>query len=328
MSPGPTKAIRILFVEDAFDQALVVKAMLQSHGNFAVTHAQDGDHAAKLLQQGEWDLLLTDLNLPGLDGFELCRMAKAASPGMPVLAVTGYTGAHYQEQAFRAGASDLLQKPLNATDLIRKVNELTGSTNVKERATVLAVGGLVGDVEMGCGGALLNHQLAKAEVVIVHLCRDDLDPGNLALAGAARAAEVIGAKVIVDEVALDDTQRRVVLLERVVRDLQPRIVYIPAMDDAHPARREAFRIGKGAAAPVPSLYAYQTATTGPGFTPTHFEEVGNVLAQKLEALQAFREAGARRPDLSPNMAQAYARYWGRLHRFTEVEPFEVLRNEA
>jgi CheY-like chemotaxis protein len=328
VSQGPAKAIRILFVEDAFDQALVVKAMLQSQGSFAVTHSQDGDHAAQLLAQGGWDLLLTDLNLPGLDGFELCRMAKEAFPDMPVLAVTGYTGAHYQEQAFRAGASDLLTKPLNATDLIRKVNELTGGTDLKERGTVLAVGGLVGDVEMGCGGTLLNHHLTKTEIVIVYLSRDDQDPGNLAMAGASRAAEIIGAKLIVDEVALDDTQRRVVLLERVVRDLRPKIVYIPAMDDAHPSRREAFRIAKGAAAPVPSLYAYQTATTGPGFTPTYFEEVGTVLAKKSEALSAFREAGAHRPDLSPNMAQAYARYWGRLHSFTEVEPFEVLRKET
>jgi hypothetical protein len=97
------------------------------------------------------------------------------------------------------------------------------------------------------------------------------------------------------------------------------------MDDAHPSRREAFRIGKGAAAPVPSLYTYQTATTNVAFNPTHFENIGDFLGDKMEALAAFEEAGHRRPDLSPQMAQAYARYWGRLQRFTEVEAFEVLR---
>ena len=112
MSPGSSQPLRVLFVEDAFDQALLVKAILQSHGNYVVSHSQDGDHAAKLLEEETWDLLITDLNLPGLDGFELCRLAKANHPGLPVLAVTGYTGAHYQEQAFRAGASELLTKPL------------------------------------------------------------------------------------------------------------------------------------------------------------------------------------------------------------------------
>lgn len=328
MTAGSPKALRVLFVEDAFDQALLVKAILQSHGNYLVTHAQDGDHAAKQLAEGEWDILITDLNLPGLDGFDLCRLAKAKNPDLPVLAVTGYTGAHYQEQAFRAGASDLLTKPLDPIEFAKKVGELTGTAHVEARSTILAVGGLVGDVEMGCGGTLLRHRLQGADVVIVPLCRDDLDPTGTGLEGARRAAELMGVKVLVDEVALDDTQRRVALLERVVRDMRPKVVYIPAMDDAHPSRREAFRIGKGAAAPVPTVYTYQTATTGQGFNPNHFEDISEVLMDKMEALAAFQEAGLRRPDLSPRMAQAYARYWGRLHRFTEVEPFEVLRTEA
>lgn len=326
MSPGSSQPLRVLFVEDAFDQALLVKAILQSHGNYVVSHSQDGDHAAKMLEEETWDLLITDLNLPGLDGFELCRLAKANHPGLPVLAVTGYTGAHYQEQAFRAGASELLTKPLDPVEFVKKVDELTGTSFVKARTTVLAVGALVGDVEMGCGGMLLKHRLADADVVIAPLCRDELDATGSGLEGARRAAVMLGAELILDEGALDDLDRRVSLLERLVRDLRPKIVYVPAMDDEHPARRETFRIGKGAAAPVPSLYAYQTATTGRGFSPTHFEDIGDVIIDKMEALAAFQEAGLRRPDLSPRMAQAYARYWGRLKGFAEVEPFEVLRH--
>lgn len=325
MSVGSPRALRILHVEDEFTEALVVKAILQSAGNYTVVHSQDGDHAAKLLETGGWDLLITDLNLPGLDGFELCRLAKAAFPDLPVLAVTGYTGAHYQEQAFRAGASDLLTKPLDAKEFVGKIRELTGATRVEDRSTVLAVGGLVGDVEMGCGGTLLKHRRDGAEVMVVPLCRDDFDASGSGVEGAHEAAERMGVKILVDEVALDDTQRRVALLERVVRDLRPKIVYVPAMDDAHPSRREAFRIGKGAAAPVPSLYAYQTATTNPAFAPTYFEDIGEVLADKIGVLAAFEEAGHGRPDLTAEMAKAYARYWGRLQRFTEVEPFEVLR---
>ena len=115
MSADPgQQPIRVLFVEDAFDQAMLVKAFLQSApGDFQVTHSQDGDHAARLLREREWSLLITDLNLPGIDGFDLCRIAKTVNPSLPILAVTGYTGAHYQEEAFRAGATDLLLKPLD-----------------------------------------------------------------------------------------------------------------------------------------------------------------------------------------------------------------------
>ncbi len=49
---------------------------------------------------------------------------------------------------------------------------------------------------------------------------------------------------------------------------------------------------------------------------------------KMEALAAYQESGAGRMDLAPRMAQAYARYWGRLQDFQEVEPFEVVRDST
>ena len=49
---------------------------------------------------------------------------------------------------------------------------------------------------------------------------------------------------------------------------------------------------------------------------------------KMEALTAYQNAGERRVDLRPRMAQAYARYWGRLREFSEVEAFEKLDGSA
>lgn len=327
MSAGPPQPLRVLYVEDAFDQALLVKAILQSSGHYQVTHAQDGEYAATLAREREWDLLITDLNLPGLDGFELCRIAKQVHPELPVLAITGYTGAHYQEQAFRAGATELLTKPIEKADFLAKVQELTGSgaAAASQRVNVLAVGGLPGDVEMGCGGTLLVHGQEGATVTIMPLCRDELDPAGAGLEAARRSAQALGANLILDDMALDDTQRRMALVERVVRDLAAQVVYVPALDDGHAARREAFRIAKACTTTVPRVLGYQTATTGVDFRPTFFQDVGEVLVDKMEALTCYQEAGLPRPDLSPRMAQAYARYWGRLERFTEVEPFEVIR---
>lgn len=328
MSGEAEKVLRVLYVEDAFDQAILVKSFLQSAGRFLVSHAQDGEHAADLARSQDWDLLITDLNLPGLDGFELCRIAKAVHPTLPVLAVTGYTGAHYQEQAFRAGATDLLTKPLDQGEFIAKVRELLGGGLGPVRPKVLAVGALPGDAEMGCGGSLFQHRGQGFDLTIVVLCRDDLDAAGLGLLGAQQASGRLGAKLVVDDVALDDTQRRVALVQRLVRDLQPRVAYIPAMDDILPARRETFRIARAATAGVATVLAYQTATTGLEFRPCRFQEIGDVLVDKMEALTAYQEVGLNRLDLAPRMAQAYARYWGRLERFTEVEAFEVVHAEG
>jgi len=302
-----------------------VKAFLGSTGGFQVVHAQDGDRAAQLVRSEEWDLLVTDLNLPGLDGFELCRIAKSVQPSLPVLAVTGYTGAHYQEQAFRAGATDLLTKPLDRDEFLAKVGELTGRSVGPARPRVLAVGALPGDVEMGCAGALLRHKNDGADVTIVVLHRDEADAAGVGLVGAQQAAESLGARLLVDEDALADTRRRVAFMQQVLKDLRPQVVYLPAMDDGHPARRETFRIVRAAAAGVATVLAYQTATTGHEFRPSRFEDVGEVLVDKMEALTCFSDAGLQRLDLSPRMAQTYARYWGRLQQFTEVEAFELVR---
>ncbi|HSW29140.1 MAG TPA: response regulator [Longimicrobiales bacterium] len=319
---GSDKVTRVLFVEDAFDQAVLVKAFLGAMGGFYVVHAQDGERAAQLVRDETWDILITDLNLPGIDGFELCRIAKSAHPGLPVLAVTGYTGAHYQEQAFRAGATDLLTKPLEKEEFQAKVGELTGRAVGPSRPNVLAVSALVGDAEMGCAGALLRHAKDGADVTIVVLSGEESGAGGVGLIGAQQAAEGLGFRLMVDEDALVDTQSRVAFMQRIVKELQPKVAYVPAMDDAHPLRRETFRIARAAAAGVPSVLAYQTATTGHEFRPTRFQDVGDVLVDKMVALTCYADAGLQRLDLSPRMAQAYARYWGRLQRFSEVEAFE------
>lgn len=325
MSPPASDTVRVLLVEDAFDQALLVKSFFQSGGDFEVTHSQDGDQAARLLREREWDLLVTDLNLPGLDGFELTRIARSIDPPIPVLATTGYTGAHYAESAFRAGANELLVKPLDKDDFLAKVRDLTGTVAEVERNVVLAIGGLVGDVEMGCGGTLVKMAAAEDDVAILPLCRDETDDPSAGLVAARSAAELLGVRLIAHEDAMNDTDGRVEILETVVRDLKPNTVLMPAMDDGHAARREAFRIGKVATAPVPRVLTYQTATTGFDFRPQHFEDIRDQLMRKMEALTAYQEAGASRLDLMPRLAQAYARYWGRFEGFSEVEAFEIIR---
>lgn len=320
-------SLRVLLVEDALDQALLVRSFLQPATDFSVTHAQDGDQAARLLKERDWDLFITDLNLPGLDGVELCRIARSVRSGMPILVITVHTGVHVHQEAFRAGATDLLVKPLRQDTFLEKVHELTGTAGTEARPVVLAVGGIVGDVEMGCGGTLRKHANEGTEVTIVPLCRDELDGTGAGLHAARRAAALLGARILIDESALDDTERRVSLLEELVGELRPRVVLLPAMDEAHPARREAFRVAKACTGTVPVLMGYQTATTGPDFRPNRFEDVGPQLVVKMEALSAYRTAGLHRPDLSPRMAQAYAHYWGRFERFGEVEAFEVVRGQ-
>ncbi|HVS33610.1 MAG TPA: response regulator, partial [Thermoanaerobaculia bacterium] len=104
MSHDPPQSPRVLYVEDAFDQALLVKAFFSTMPGYHVTHAQDGERALKVISDKAWDLLVTDLNLPGADGFALIKAFRAKFPHTPILVTTGYTQPEYEEQALRTGA--------------------------------------------------------------------------------------------------------------------------------------------------------------------------------------------------------------------------------
>lgn len=328
MSPKGDKPLEVLYVEDAFDEALLVKTFLESEGGFEVTHTQDGDAALRLLRKEGWDLIITDLNLPGTDGFAVIRAAREQQPDVPIIATTGYTGSHYQEQAFRAGANELVTKPLDKKDFVSRVAVLTGRGPPSGAGGILAVGGLVGDVEMGCGGTLVTAAEKGVDILIVPLCRDDLDTSGTGLDAARQAAEMLGCRILIDEEALDDTARRMELLTSTVAELRPTVAYVPAIDEVHPSRMEAFRISKAATKKVDTVLGYQTATTGMDFKPTRFVDVADAMVRKMEALTAYTSAGGHRVDLSPRLAQAYARYWGRFQKFGEVEAFETIKEPS
>lgn len=318
---------RVLFVEDAFDQALLVKGFLSKAGGFDVTHTQDGDHAVKLLQEEKWDLLISDLNLPGTDGFDVIRAGRIFDTDLPILATTGYTSHDYQEQALRAGANELMQKPLAPADFMGTVARLVGDPSAGGGPTdsILAVAGLAGDAIMGCGGALRKAAATGRTVVVLPLTRNDLDIENADLTAAKAALRGLSVRLVVDEAALDDTTRRVQLMEKAVRDLRPSVVYLPALDETHPGRMEAFRVANTATASVPTVLGYQTSTTGLDFKPDHYVDIAEELPLKKAALETMHSNGTGRVDLRPDFADVYARYWGRYHQFGHFEAFEIIK---
>lgn len=327
MSTEERETIRVLYVEDAFDQALLVKAFFKAVPGFQVTHAQDGDQAVRLVSEREWDLIVTDLNLPGTDGFSLIRHVKGTQPNIPILVTTGYTQAQYEEQALRAGADQVMIKPLSQNDFISRIWSMVEVAEPAEESqdeVVLAIEGRLGDAEMGCGGTMMRAIDKGAQVVIVPVLASSDAASQEELKAASIAANVLGVEFRVDRTLFGDAAAQRDLLERTMNELRPTTVYLPAPDDRDESRREASAMGRAAAREVRTALGYETATTGLDFTPSHFIDVRQQMVLKMEALATYQSLGAPRADLRPRMAQAYARYWGRFRDFNEVEAFEAV----
>ena len=331
MSPDSPITIRVLYVEDAFDQALLVKAFFNALPGFTVTHAQDGDQALRLLEKSAWDLLVTDLNLPGTDGFTVIRKTRLAYPDIPILVTTGYTQAHYEEQALRAGADQVMIKPLTHNDFVSRVWSMVEKREAPEETgerVILAIEGRLGDAEMGVGGTLMRASEAGASVVVVPILMSPEDTSSAELKGAAIAASLLDFEFRVDRTLFGDLPAQKDLIQRLMNELRPTTVYMPSSDDRDPSRREASQITQTASAEVAVTFEYETATTGLEFTPSHFVDVRTQMVMKMEALAAYQSVGAGRVDLRPRMAQAYARYWGRFRDFGEVEAFQQTRGQV
>ena len=105
---------RILLVDDEERLARNLSLLLGKEG-YRVDVACSGEGAVDLLKENEYDLLITDLIMPGIDGFQLMEHARTLPEELCVIVVTGYGSMESAIWAMRQGATDYLPKPLDRT---------------------------------------------------------------------------------------------------------------------------------------------------------------------------------------------------------------------
>lgn len=107
---GPANGCRIIVVDDDHDVLFFVRLVLENEG-FAVACATSGEQAMETLAAGDYALMLTDLNMPGMDGIELARRARQLRPDLTVIMGTGQASPEVRQRAAEAGISDVFGKP-------------------------------------------------------------------------------------------------------------------------------------------------------------------------------------------------------------------------
>jgi len=120
-----TKDIQILIVDDEPVNIKILTGMLSTEG-YNILKADNGPEALKILGKVTPDIILLDVMMPEMDGFEVCRRIKAEKDMrlIPVLMVTALQDKIHRQQALEAGADDFLSKPIDRTELIIRVKSL------------------------------------------------------------------------------------------------------------------------------------------------------------------------------------------------------------
>ena len=129
--------MRILIVEDELKMASLLRRGLQEEGH-AVDLARTGDDALWMARATEYDAVVLDLMLPGIDGFEVCRRLRDGGTWAPVLMLTARDGVEDRVTGLDAGADDYLTKPFSFAELLARLRALV-RRGANERPTVLEV---------------------------------------------------------------------------------------------------------------------------------------------------------------------------------------------
>jgi DNA-binding response OmpR family regulator len=114
--------VRIALIEDDADLAFTIRLNLE-HEGYVVTTFANGNEGLLGVQQGAFEFLLLDLNLPDLDGFTICRELRRnpATAALPVLMLTARSAEHDRITGLELGADDYLTKPFSVRELLARV---------------------------------------------------------------------------------------------------------------------------------------------------------------------------------------------------------------
>ena len=136
---------KLLIVDDEVDIAASIQYLLTQEG-FATILAHDGNKAMQMYENEKPDLIILDLMMPGIDGYEVCRRIRANDKRTPILMLTARTSEIDTVVGLELGANDYIAKPVRLRELVARVKaHLCESPQVQDHGKGIRLGDLAID---------------------------------------------------------------------------------------------------------------------------------------------------------------------------------------
>ena len=119
-----SKKPRVLIVDDDTQISLTLNDILSLLG-YEVSTASTGGGAIENMEKNQFDCILSDIKMSGMNGVDLCKAIKQGHPDLPVILMTAYTHDDLCERGLQEGAANILQKPLKMDELLKLISTLT-----------------------------------------------------------------------------------------------------------------------------------------------------------------------------------------------------------
>lgn len=128
----------MLIVDDEVEVGNVVKSLLTNLG-FNADFVESAKSAMEQLRNGDYSFLITDINMPDMNGIELIKRVSGENPGISIIAMTGYDKDYTYMDVINAGASDFIAKPFKIDEIEAKITRILIERNIKEKLAKLSI---------------------------------------------------------------------------------------------------------------------------------------------------------------------------------------------
>jgi two-component system, OmpR family, copper resistance phosphate regulon response regulator CusR len=157
--PIMTGDIKILIVEDEQRLADILKKQLEESG-FTVEIAYDGYTGKEMIERDPYNLIILDINLPLLNGYDLCKEIRKTNSNIPIIMLTAFSTPDNKLSGFNAGADDYVVKPFDFRELLARVNVFIKRSSQNPPDEKLHVG----DLEMDLNTKTVTRDKKKIDL--------------------------------------------------------------------------------------------------------------------------------------------------------------------
>jgi two-component system, OmpR family, KDP operon response regulator KdpE len=145
MNPAPRSQGKILITEDEFGLRGTLHKTLHALG-FEIAEASSGERALRTIREQKFDVVLLDINMPGMGGIEACRQLRKMAPGLQILMLTVRDSEEDKVRAIDSDADDYITKPFSLPELAARIRAAVRRSMVSQPSDSTPIS--VGDIEL------------------------------------------------------------------------------------------------------------------------------------------------------------------------------------
>lgn len=122
---------RILVIDDELDMLMLLRMIIEDNTDYEVEATNNPSEALKMVMENDYDLVVSDLKMPGMDGLELFDEVKGMKPDLPLIIITAYGSLETADEAMKMGVADFITKPFRKDSILFTINRVLELARVR-----------------------------------------------------------------------------------------------------------------------------------------------------------------------------------------------------